>query len=104
MKKKPTPIKKSVVRKPAPKAVARGINDVSPITEKQIQRAEKAIDSLRDEVNELRSRKPKIEVQSPEPKVVVNLPRRPTISKVSIRYDALGYPTELIPHYSEPAV
>lgn len=105
MKKKPSPIKKTVVKKPAPKApaVAQGINDVSPITQKQIARAEQAIDNLREDVKALASRKPKIEVNSPEPKVVVNMPRRPIIAKVVIKYDQLGFPSELIPQYSDSA-
>lgn len=102
MAKKPKPIKRSVVNKPEPKPkVAAGINDVSPITDAQIRRAEKEIDTLKGEVAALQKQKRTVQVMSPEPKVVVNMPNRPRIAKVTVKYDNFGYPSELIPHYSE---
>jgi hypothetical protein len=110
-KKKPAPISVSLDKKPQkkeaapvapPMPVAQGINDISPITAKQIQRAENAIDNLRQEVNELRSKPPKVKVEAAAPTIV--LPERPRISKVTIKYDALGYPSELIPQYSKLTV
>lgn len=106
-KKKPAPVSMSLTKKPPkkeavpPTPVAQGINDVSPITEAQIKRAERAIDNLRTEVKELRATPPKIKVEAPTPQVV--LPSRPRITKVTIKYDQLGYPSELIPQYSESA-
>lgn len=106
-KKKPAPISMSLAKKPKKKAAPtpsdapQAFNDVSPITEAQIKRAEKAIDNLRMEVGELRKTPPKVQVTSPETKVV--LPERPRITKVTIKYDQLGYPSELIPQYSKSA-
>jgi hypothetical protein len=102
--KKPAPINTKLHRAPkaAPKEpVAQGINAVSPITEAQMRRAEKAIDTLRSEVKELRATPPAISVKSEAP--TVTIPPRPRITKVKIKYDQLGYPSELIPQYSEPA-
>lgn len=106
-KKKPAPISMKLHKEPKKKAapatpVAQGINDISPITAKQIQRAENAIDNLREQVGELRRTPPKVQVTSPETKVI--LPERPRITKVTIKYDQLGYPSELIPQYSKAAV
>lgn len=106
-KKKPAPISMKLTRAPAkkkapvPKEAPQGINDISPITMEQIKRAEKAIDNLRVEVKELRAKPPKVSVKADAPTIV--LPERPRIAKVSIKYDQLGYPTELIPQYSKPA-
>lgn len=105
MAKKPRPIKKTVVNKPAPKkkqpVVAAGINDVSPITDAQIRRAEGKIDSMQKEIDSLKKQKRTVQVTAPEPKVEVNIPRRPRIAKVTVKYDTLGYPSELIPVYDE---
>lgn len=105
---KPRPISKKIARPPAKaapkKEVAEGINNVSPITAKQIARAERGIDNLREEVKELRNRKPEIKVSSPEPKVVVNIPPRPRIARVKVKYDNFGVPSEFIPQYEEVAV
>ena len=104
-RKKPSKVSRSLTKKPKkaaaplPKDSPQAFNAVSPITEAQIKRAEKAIDNLREEVGDLRRTPPKIQVSSPETKVV--LPERPRISKVTIKYDQLGYPSELIPQYSE---
>lgn len=84
-----------------PEQAPQAFNEVSPITAKQIARAERAIDNLRTEVKELRARPPKVQVTSPDPKVEVKLPPRPRIGKVTIKYDQLGFPSELIPHYTE---
>lgn len=85
-----------------PEEAPQAFNDISPITAKQIQRAERAIDNLREDVKELRAAPPKIKVDAPAPQVV--LPERPRITKVTIKYDQLGYPSELIPQYSKAAV
>lgn len=110
-KKKPAPISTRLTKgappkprkdtAPTPVEAPQAFNDVSPITAQQIKRAEKAIDNLRVEVGELRKTPPKIQVSSPETKVV--LPERPRITKVTIKYDQLGYPSELIPQYSKAA-
>jgi hypothetical protein len=101
-KKKPSPPSMKLASKPEPKAAPQAFNDVSPIIEAQMKRAERAVDNLREEVKELRSRPPKVQVNSEAPKVEVTLPARPRISRVTIKYDQLGYPSELIPQYSEP--
>lgn len=107
-KKKPAPISMSIARKPqkkeAPAQAPQAFNDISPITAKQIERAERDIESLRQEVSTLRKTPPAVQVKSQAPKVDVVLPPRPRITRVKIKYDALGYPAELIPQYSEPAV
>ena len=104
-KKKPAPINRKLHKEPpkkvVPDAAPQGINDISPITAKQIQRAERAIDNLRGEVKELRARPPKVQVNSESPKVEVILPERPRIARVTIKYDQLGYPSELVPQYSK---
>lgn len=108
-KKKPAPISMKLTKgappkkaAPVPEQAPQAFNDVSPITAQQIKRAEKAIDNLRVEVGELRKAPPKVEVTSPETRVV--LPERPRITKVTIKYDQLGYPSELVPQYSKVAV
>lgn len=112
-KKKPAPISMKLHREPvrppqvapelAPFQPAQGINEISPIVGEQMERAEKDIDALRTEIKELRNAPPPtIEVTPPTSQVV--LPERPRITKVTIKYDQLGYPTELIPQYSEPTV
>lgn len=107
MAKKPEPISKSIARKPkkaappVPEVAPEAFNAISPITAKQIARAERAIDNLRTEVKELRARPPKVQVNSPDPKVEVNLPPRPRIAKVTIKYDPFGMPQELVPIYQE---
>lgn len=88
-------------KKVVPDEAPQGINDVSPITAQQIKRAERAIDNLRTEVKELRATPPKVTVKADAPQVV--LPERPRITKVTIKYDQLGYPSELIPQYSKSA-
>jgi hypothetical protein len=102
-KKKPAPIsmKLSRAKAPTPKEASKGINDVSPIVEAQMKRAERAIDSLREEVQVLRKAPPKVSVESSSPKVDVIIPARPRINKITIKYDQLGYPSELIPQYSD---
>lgn len=63
-------------------------------------RAENAIDSLREEVQSLRkAKRPTIKVEGPTPQVV--LPPRPRIASISIKYDALGMPSEMVPVYKE---
>lgn len=108
VRKKPIPPSRKLSKKPptpAPGEASAGINEVSSITAKQMARAERAIDTLREEVVDLRKKgAPNIKVETPTPEVVVSLPPRPRIAKVSIKYDALGMPAELIPQYSEPAV
>jgi hypothetical protein len=106
MKKKPKPISKKISKKPAAPApkVAAGINDVSPIIDAQMRRAEQAIDNLREEVRDIRKQPKSVQVTAPEPKVVVNMPNRPRIAKVTVKYDNFGYPSELIPQYDESAV
>ena len=107
-KKKPAPISMKLSKgappkkAPVPEQAPQAFNDVSPITQQQIKRAENAIDNLREEVGELRKSPPKVQVTSPETKVI--LPERPRITKVTIKYDQLGYPSELIPQYSKAAV
>jgi len=104
MAKKPSKVNTSLTRKkkaPAPKQAPQAFNDVSPITAKQIARAERGIDNLRQEVKELRARKPEIKVESSAPQVKVDLPPRPRIGKVTIKYDPFGMPQELIPEYVE---
>ena len=109
-KKKPSPINTKLARKPvakkaaAPAEAPAAFNDVSSITAKQMARAERAIDNLRVEVKDLRKTPPKIQVSSPNPKVEVTLPDRPRIGKIKIVYDQLGFPSELIPQYVDPAV
>jgi hypothetical protein len=107
-KKKPAPINRKLHKEPPKKAVPEkapeAFNAVSPIIEQQMKRAERAVDNLREEVKELRARPPKVQVNSESPKVEVTLPERPRISKVTIKYDQLGFPSELIPQYSKPAV
>ena len=100
-KKKPAPISRKLHKEPVPKAAPQAFNDVSPITMKQIERAERAIDNLREEVKTLRATPPKVSVKADAPQVI--LPERPRISKVTIKYDQLGYPSELIPQYSKSA-
>jgi hypothetical protein len=104
-KKKPAPISMKLHRA-APEVLAPDIalapfNEVSSVTAKQMARAELGIDALRQEVKELRSTRG-TEVATHAP--VINIPPRARIAKVTIRYDQLGFPTELIPQYSEPAV
>ena len=105
--KKPAPISRKLSKKPAPKApvpehAPAAFNDVSSITAKQMARAERAIDNVREEIKELRNRKPKIHVEAaPAPEVIVNIPARPRIAKVTVKYDNFGAPSEFIPHYSE---
>jgi hypothetical protein len=106
MAKKPTPISRKISKKPkekapVPEVAPQAFNDVSPITAKQIARAERAIDNLRTEVKDLRARPPKVSVTTPDPKVEVNLPPRPRIAKVKIKYDPFGMPQELVPVYQE---
>jgi len=110
-RKKPRPISTSLSKQPAPAPTpapgeaSAGINDVSSITARQMARAERAIDNLREEVQTMRKKPaPTIKVESPSPQVKVELPPRPRIAKVTIKYDQLGMPAELIPQYSEPAV
>lgn len=107
VRKKPVPpSRKLSKRPPEPKVgeAAGGINEVSPITAKQITRAERAIDNLREEVQSLRKAPPPVKVVTDQPKVTVELPQRPRIVKVSIKYDQLGMPAELIPQYGELTV
>lgn len=90
---------------PAPKEAPAAFNAVSPITQEQMDRAERAIDTLREEVVGLRKQgTPNIKVEAPTSEVVVKVPPRPRIGKVVIKYDQLGFPSELIPHYVKPAV
>ena len=102
-KKKPAPVSMKLHKEPpkriVPKEAPQAFNDVSPITMEQIKRAEKAIDNLRMEVKELRASPPKVSVKADAPTIV--LPERPRISKVTIKYDQLGYPSELVPQYSK---
>lgn len=108
VRKKPAPPSRKLSKRPPtpePGEASAGINEVSSITARQMAKAERAIENLGQEVRELRAKKsPVIKVDTPTPKVVVELPPRPRIAKVSIKYDALGMPAELIPQYSEPAV
>lgn len=107
--KKPTPISRKLSKKPAAKKAAptpehapQAFNDISQITAKQMARAERGIDVLREEIKELRNRKqPTVKVTTPEPKVVVELPPRPRIMKVTVTYDNFGIPKEFVPVYSE---
>lgn len=110
-KSKPKPIKMSVVRKaekrkaaPVPAEAPQAFNEVSPITQAQINRAERAIDNLREEVRDIRKTPPKVKVEAPNPKVVVELPPRARIARVTVKYDEFGIPKEFIPQYAEPAV
>lgn len=102
-KKKPAPVSMKLHKEPpkkvVPKEAPQAFNDVSPITMKQIERAERAIDNLRQEVKEMRATPPKVTVTADAPTIV--LPERPRISKVTIKYDQLGYPSELVPQYSK---
>ncbi len=107
-KKKPAPISMKLAKLPEKRVVpdASGVepfNAVSSITAKQMARAERSIDNLREEVRDLRNRKPlrpRVAVEAP----IVNIPPRARIAKVVIKYDQLGFPSELIPQYAEPAV
>lgn len=108
MKKKPKPLKKGLANRPKketkapiPDEAPQAFNEVSPITVKQIQRAERAIDNLREEVKDLRKAPPAVKVEATQPEVVVNIPERPRIGKVKIKYDPFGMPEELIPEYVE---
>ena len=107
VRKKPSPPsrKLSKRRSPTPKVgeASAGINEISPITAKQMARAEEAIDSLQGEVKALRKAPPPVRVTTEQPSVTVELPQRPRITKISIQYDALGMPAELIPQYSDLA-
>lgn len=107
VRKKPVPPSRKLSKAPPtpePGEASAGINTVSPITAKQIERAERAIDNLRKEVKTLSKAPPPVKVIADQPKVTVELPQRPRIVKVSIKYDQLGMPAELIPQYGELTV
>jgi hypothetical protein len=105
-KKKPAPISMALHKKPPtrevvpPTSEVKPFNDVSSITAKQMARAERGIEALRKEVVELRKR-PQPAAAAPAPAPVVNIPGRPRIAKVVIKYDQLGFPNELIPQYTD---
>jgi hypothetical protein len=107
-RKKPDPISRSLSKKPkkapVPEQAPQAFNDISPITAKQIARAEKKIGSMRDEIDELKKSPKPIRVQTTAPKVEVNLPPRPRIVSVKVKYDSFGIPEEFIPRYEEVAV
>ena len=101
---KPKPISMSLVKEPvkkAPKAPPEdpagngGINQDTRLVAKQIARTNQTVENLFDEVKALKAR--------PEPEApavpVVNIAPRPLIKKISIKYDQLGFPSELIPTY-----
>ena len=102
-KKKPAPISMKLAKLPTKQVVpptsdVEPFNKVSSITAKQMARAERSIDNLREEVKGLRNRKlPRVAVGSP----IVNIPARARIGKITIKYDQLGFPSELIPQYVE---
>lgn len=104
---KPKPISMKLVKPSEPKAAAKAppllpadparsgpLNDPTPGIKKQIAKTNRAVENLFDEVKALR------DAPLPEPVVpVVNVAPRPLIKKVSIKYDQLGFPSELIPTY-----
>lgn len=101
MKHKPEPIKTSLTRKKRKKvAVATPIpEEASPVFNEDSPLVTKQIEALQKDVRTLRSAKPN-EAQTLPP-AVVNIPARARIAKITIKYDQLGFPHEMIPHYVE---
>lgn len=104
-KKKPSPISMALHKAPPKKEVVpptsevEPFNEVSSITAKQMARAERSIEVLRTEVVALRKRPKAVAAEAPV--VNMNIPARARIGKVTIKYDQLGFPSELIPQYVE---
>lgn len=92
--KKPAPISMSVAKKPPPKKVAP--EPKAPAPALAPERIVKQV--VKDKA--LEARVTRLEAAAP-PEVIVNIPTRPRITKISISYDPFGAPTALIPSYSE---
>lgn len=105
-KKKPAPIsmklhkERPTIEVDRPTEAVKPFNDVSSITAKQMERAERGLETLRAEVTALKNQKPPA-APAPAQAPIINIPARARIGKVVIKYDQLGFPAELIPQYEE---